>query len=175
MMLSDKYYPGQLRRYADAVHAHLGDDPSDAYPPAPWVRGKKVYSDHDMWSYIEDERGIKRVAIFYKAAFYDRSAYMHLQSLPGSMMGSVDYYGPSELDRVPWDKLTDQERADCYAYLAERRVQCQAELDRCSSSNYGWTDQQQTYFVAEETKKLVNIDNTLAEMAIRGWTNPFAQ
>lgn len=38
---------------------------------------KKKASDHDMWSYIIDERGRTRFSIFYKAAFYDRSAHMH--------------------------------------------------------------------------------------------------
>jgi predicted secreted protein len=29
-----------------------------------------------MWSYIVDDEGTQRVAIFYKAAFYDRDAFM---------------------------------------------------------------------------------------------------
>jgi hypothetical protein len=40
---------------------------------------KKVGSDHSMWSYIVDETGKKRAAIFYKAAFYDRSAFIRLE------------------------------------------------------------------------------------------------
>ena len=36
---------------------------------------KKVPSDHSMWSYIHDEQGRERIAVFYKAAFYDRSAH----------------------------------------------------------------------------------------------------
>lgn len=35
-------------------------------------------SDHDMWSYLVDEKGQRRVAIFYKAAFYDRGAHMSM-------------------------------------------------------------------------------------------------
>lgn len=38
----------------------------------------KQGSDHDMWSYIVDADGVRRVAIFYKAAFYDRRAFMRL-------------------------------------------------------------------------------------------------
>lgn len=37
-------------------------------------------SDHDMWSYVVDETGRRRVAVFYKAAFYDRRAFMRLES-----------------------------------------------------------------------------------------------
>jgi hypothetical protein len=38
-------------------------------------------SDHAMWSYILDEHGRQRVSIFYKAAFYDRRAFMRLDSV----------------------------------------------------------------------------------------------
>lgn len=31
---------------------------------------------HTMWSYLVDNQGRKRVSIFYKAAFYDRKAYI---------------------------------------------------------------------------------------------------
>lgn len=37
---------------------------------------KKVPTDHAMWSELVDENGVKRASIFYKAAFYDRSAFM---------------------------------------------------------------------------------------------------
>jgi hypothetical protein len=39
---------------------------------------KREGSDHSMWSYIVDEQGRRRVSIFYKAAFYDRDAFMSL-------------------------------------------------------------------------------------------------
>lgn len=40
---------------------------------------KKVGSDHDMWSYVEDATGKRRIAVFYKAAFYDRRAFMRAE------------------------------------------------------------------------------------------------
>lgn len=43
--------------------------------PAGW---KKVPTDHAMWSNLVDDKGRKRAGIFYKAAFYDRSAHMNL-------------------------------------------------------------------------------------------------
>ena len=43
--------------------------------PAGWT---KRATEHDMWSDLLDEQGRKRAAIFYKAAFYDRSAHMTL-------------------------------------------------------------------------------------------------
>lgn len=43
--------------------------------PAGW---KKVATEHSMWSDLVDPQGRKRGGIFYKAAFYDRKASMHL-------------------------------------------------------------------------------------------------
>jgi len=37
---------------------------------------KKVATDHDMWSKLVDADGVERASIFYKAAFYDRDAFM---------------------------------------------------------------------------------------------------
>ncbi|MGW7359430.1 hypothetical protein ACWGI0_23050 [Streptomyces sp. NPDC054802] len=52
------------------------------FRPATLPEGwKRQASDHDMWSYVVDQLGRRRVGIFYKAAFYDRSAHMHLESV----------------------------------------------------------------------------------------------
>lgn len=52
-------------------------DRDDIFRPAHLPKGwKKEGSDHAMWSYIVDEKGFRRFSIFYKAAFYDRSAHM---------------------------------------------------------------------------------------------------
>lgn len=45
--------------------------------PAGWT---KRATDHSMWTDIMDAEGRKRGAIFYKAAFYDRSASAHLSA-----------------------------------------------------------------------------------------------
>lgn len=47
--------------------------------PTGW---SKEPSDHSMWSYIVDEHGFRRIAIFYKAAFYDRRAELHIEPTP---------------------------------------------------------------------------------------------
>lgn len=47
----------------------------EAKLPAGW---RKERTDHAMWSKIVDEKGNERALIFYKAAFYDRSAHMSL-------------------------------------------------------------------------------------------------
>lgn len=38
-------------------------------------------SDHNMWSYIIDGNGTRRVAVFYKAAPYDRRAFMRIEDV----------------------------------------------------------------------------------------------
>lgn len=56
------------------------DDPffCDATLPDGWWREA---SDHDMWSYIVDAQGIRRIAVFYKAAPYDRRAFARIEEL----------------------------------------------------------------------------------------------
>ncbi|MET9099992.1 hypothetical protein [Streptomyces antibioticus] len=60
-------------------------DPKDSlFRPATLPDGwTKTGSDHDMWSYVIDHLGRRRVAVFYKAAFYDRRAFMRLITLDG--------------------------------------------------------------------------------------------
>jgi hypothetical protein len=57
----------------------FGDDVDDLFVsatlPAGWTRAA---TDHSMHSDILDEKGRKRVGVFYKAAFYDRKASAHL-------------------------------------------------------------------------------------------------
>ncbi len=55
--------------------AEVDDLFREATLPEGWVRRG---SDHAMWSYIDDDQGRERVAVFYKAAFYDRSAHMYV-------------------------------------------------------------------------------------------------
>ena len=45
--------------------------------PSGWV---KRATDHSMWSELVDASGKVRASIFYKAAFYDRSAFIRLAS-----------------------------------------------------------------------------------------------
>lgn len=44
--------------------------------PAGW---QKVATSHSMWSDLVDEKGRKRASIFYKAAFYDRDAFLRTE------------------------------------------------------------------------------------------------
>lgn len=72
----------------------------------------KTGSDHDMWSYVLDQHGRRRVAVFYKAAFYDRRAFMRLNTVYGYV---------SECVRQGVDIVTDDEWASPAAVAAELR------------------------------------------------------
>jgi hypothetical protein len=73
------------------------DDPM--FMPATFPPGwRREGSNHAMWSYIVDEFGRHRVAVFYKAAFYDRRAFMRLESLSWYVTEHVEYGKPLTFD-----------------------------------------------------------------------------
>lgn len=97
--------PTEIHGGTDADFETLGftfgpTDPHDPlFRPATLPDGwTKQSSDHDMWSYVVDELGRRRVGIFYKAAFYDRRADMHLINLLGYVTGRVREGKPIVLD-----------------------------------------------------------------------------
>lgn len=65
------------------------------------------------WSYLLDERGIQRVAIFYKAAFYDRAATATVVNV-GYDVARKFIYGDDETF-TPSPLLTDSEREQAVA------------------------------------------------------------
>lgn len=57
----------------------FGEQADDIFTYAQFPEGwKKIVTDHSMWSDLIDAMGRKRGSIFYKAAFYDKSAHMVL-------------------------------------------------------------------------------------------------
>ena len=53
----------------------------EIFQPVTFPKGwRKVPTDHAMWSDLVDDKGRKRGSIFYKAAIYDRSAHMRLDT-----------------------------------------------------------------------------------------------
>jgi hypothetical protein len=75
----------------------------------------KAGTSHSMHSNVLDERGVERVGVFYKAAFYDRKADAHLINVGGHYATKALYGdGPAVLPDV-WDVLVDTEREDFWA------------------------------------------------------------
>lgn len=53
----------------------FGSDADDIFVNVKFPNGwRKKVTDQDMWSKLLDDKGRERARIFYKAAFYDRSA-----------------------------------------------------------------------------------------------------
>lgn len=104
---------------------------------------EKRGSDHAMWSYIHDEKGRRRVAVFYKAAFYDREAFMRLT--PRYCVRTewlaqwTSFYvtvldGETEIHRTA--TFTGEERS---GYEAEERFRKEA-VEWLAANRPGWDD-----------------------------------
>jgi len=79
--------PTEILRGSESEFTGLGFVLGEPYPDDPIFRPatlpegwSKKDGEHQYgyWNYIVDETGRERVAIFYKAAFYDRHAHMEL-------------------------------------------------------------------------------------------------
>lgn len=84
--------------------------------PTGWTRQG---SSHAMHSYICDERGVKRIVVFYKAAFYDRRADFNMVGV-GHALASEIIYDDSDV-ALPdvWPVLTLDEKAEFGRELQE--------------------------------------------------------
>jgi hypothetical protein len=59
----------------------FGKDADDLFCYVDFPKGwKKERMDNPLWSKLVDEKGRKRALIFYKAAFYDRDAFLNISS-----------------------------------------------------------------------------------------------
>lgn len=85
--------------------------------PEGWTRQA---TDDPRGSYLVDSRGIHRVTIFYKAAFYDRAASMSLVNV-GRYAAEQAIYGDGE-PTAPWDALDAAERAGVVAEAERYRA-----------------------------------------------------
>lgn len=103
--------------------------------PAGW---KKVPTEHSMWSHLLDDQGRKRASIFYKAAFYDRSAHMNLEARFHATVVPEDEY-KTDMDYEERDKgnwygvVRDQEetifKTKGEIYGEQERWKMQARLE----------------------------------------------
>lgn len=67
------------REQLESLGFVFGENADDIFTYVQFPKGwKKEATEHSMWSDLLDDKGQKRGSIFYKAAFYDRSAHMNL-------------------------------------------------------------------------------------------------
>lgn len=86
----------------------------DAKLPPGW---RKKATDHSMWSHLVDEKGRERAAIFYKAAFYDRSAHMQPTCrflIANKWYDDANYQGDAKTRRIQHE-VRDADKTVLYA------------------------------------------------------------
>ncbi|MFE7744424.1 hypothetical protein [Nocardia sp. NPDC057455] len=82
---------------------------------------RKEATEHSMHSKIVDERGVERVGVFYKAAYYDRRADFHIVN-PGPALARKAAWGDDPIGLPdPWGVLTDAEKRD-FATALDREL-----------------------------------------------------
>ena len=81
------------RKQLKAIGFVFGNDVDDLFVEVTMPNGwKKQPTEHSMWSDLLDDKGRKRAAIFYKAAFYDRSASLYLTNRYVCQTQPEDFY-----------------------------------------------------------------------------------
>ena len=69
----------EIKALLEAMGITFGKEVDDLFVEAILPKGwTKKATDHSMWSHLVDEKGRERASIFYKAAFYDRNAFISL-------------------------------------------------------------------------------------------------
>ena len=76
-------------------------------------------TDHSMHTSIVDERGIRRVSVFYKAAFYDRKASMNIVNVGREVAQKYLYDYEDQGPFSPPEALTEDEVAEVLASATE--------------------------------------------------------
>lgn len=108
----------------------LGFEVGEIDASDPWFRScklpqgwKREGSDHPMWSYIVDERGFRRISIFYNAAFYDRDAHMLLIGEPSTAAQDAYYKTVrKEIGEYPQWEVKRTQDGDVAVYTATELV-----------------------------------------------------
>jgi len=78
-LVSGEYLPKDRlpREQLEQLGFKFGKDKDDLFIYCQFPEGwRKEATDHNMWSKLVDPQGRERAMMFYKAAFYDRSAFM---------------------------------------------------------------------------------------------------
>jgi hypothetical protein len=126
-------------RFAIAVEGELF---RHADLPEGW---SKKPTDHSMWSHLVDDKGNVRASIFYKAAFYDRDAFMrpcgrfvatsdydYEEAHPNTVRVCVfDKWGGAEPGKVRFHADADvKDRSERYKKQDALRAQCEEWLSQ---------------------------------------------
>lgn len=102
--------------------------------PEGWTRAA---TDHSMWSRILDQHGRERVEIFYKAAFYDRRAFMRLNT-PYSYLSRALDTGVEPVMDDEWlpCEATLEALAELHKDAAKDKADCERWAERDDSDGH---------------------------------------
>ena len=96
----------------------------------------KEATEHSMYTVIKDERGVERVSVGYKAAFYDRWAQISVKNVSWDIVSKLSY-SKAELEAPDyWDKLTPAERELALMTARDRITQAQEDAERMHHDEY---------------------------------------
>ncbi len=98
----------------------------------------KEATDHSMYSVIKDERGVDRVQVGYKAAFYDRWARISIKNVGWDAALELIYSDDLQKPEL-WDVLTQEERESVVASLRSNRAQNVEYVERLGDDEGRWT------------------------------------
>ena len=114
--------------------------------PEGWTRAS---TSHDMYSDILDERGIKRISIGYKAAFYDRWARFSIVNIGWNIVTELTFGDAGLVLPDFWEKLTRDEQESALMAAHRQLAQSQEDAERMPGNDY-WTDK------VERNQKIVD-------------------
>jgi len=107
---------GCSREQFEKVGIVFGDTVDDLFIEARLPQGwRKVQTAHSMWSKLVDAQGRERASIFYKAAFYDRSAHIGISRRYSYSVRPVNGYDAQNYKKDEWACVV----TDCDATIRE--------------------------------------------------------
>lgn len=137
--------PRRINSYPQVVWSQVeaatgivrGKDHDDLFAEVTLPEGwHLVPTNHNMWSDLVDAKGGKRASIFFKAAFYDRSAYLSFNSRYVVMVKYNDDTGVRSvyvLDQQTGQKV--QELGEC-----STKADAYQEYDRLQTKGNEWLE-----------------------------------
>lgn len=115
----------------------------------------KEATEHSMYTVIKDERGVERVSVGYKAAFYDRWAQISVKNVSWDIVSKLSYSKGELVAPEYWDKLTPAERELALVEARKQSAQYREDADRMHGDEY-WEDRaRRSQQAAEFLDKLI--------------------
>jgi len=135
------------REQLEAMGIIFGEPVDDLFVEVQLPEGwEKIPTDHSMWSKLLDEKGRERATIFYKAAFYDRSAHLSLSRRFSYGVKPVCGYDDPDYRQHEWHCVVTD--CDEVVWTSDERVEPEPEYslddEEKKQAWRGWSDRKET-------------------------------